>query len=266
MGYTIITEVLTDMLRGSVLAHAGILQHVTLLEGEKSGNKISVWNAQRSTADDITGALLTADKDNLIASITCADKAIRHSWTPSEYNTLVRMNAFDKIFAMDADALGILMEQALDTLLTSGTVTGSLATDNTFTLAEFMTAYATLMKNNVSKEDMVFLTGSAGAASALTNGIANPGGNVTSEPGVSGYIMGIPMIVSAQCTISASTNGAAGYLFSREAVLAGIATSEPIGPEKSALTGGVEFATTLSYGFIFAEGVGDPRAYKFINP
>ena len=271
MAYTEPTDVLRQTLIGHLLAKdwGTVMDLVTLTEGERAGNKITLWVAQRSTADDVDGAVVTFDEDNTSVSLTCADKIISHHWTSSEYQTVLKQNRIPALLKMDADALGILMETALDTLLTSNTNTQALATDNTITLAEFNTAVTTLMKYGVDPRDMVFWTGQAGAASILTNAGANTGGSVGELRGPAIYLHGgqIPVYVSAQCTISASTNGAAGYLFAKQGVLAGINVGQvnapqPMGPA----FGGIGMSMELSYAFGFPEGVGDPRTVKLINP
>lgn len=271
MAFTEPTDVLREYLVGSLLAKewGTIFDIVSLTEGEKAGNKITLWVAQRSTADDVDGTVVTFDEDNVSVSLTCADKILPHFWSNSKYQTAVKQNRFGALLEVDKDALGILMETALDTLLTSNTNTQALATDNTFTVAEVNTAITTLLKYNVDPRDCVLWTGAAGAASILTNFSANTGGAIGDLRGPAIYIHGgqIPVYVSAQCTISASTDGAAGYLFAKQGVLGGINVGDVTGPQKMGPAfGGWGMSAELSYAFGFPEGTGDPRIVKFKNP
>lgn len=257
------------IVEASLKGHPSLItQYTTLVDGVRSGNKVSVYVPQRSTAATIDGTLLTADEDNLIQTLTCTDKAIRHAWAPSTWNTVSQMpGRLAAQVKMDADALYILMETALDTLITTATNTKALATDNTFLLSEIAEGISMVMQNGASIEDLVFVTGNAGFASLVANGWAAAGGAQTRIRGQAGVLHGaIPIITSAQITISASTDGAAGYLWHKNAILSAITDIDVILPTPYAGTATNDMAVRCAYAFGFNEGTGSPLIVKFKNP
>ncbi len=261
---------LSNYVLGSLTARGGFLNYLGLVQGKRSGNKMTVPVAQRNSTAvaSVTGALLTADEDNLIQTLTCADKAIRHFWATSLWNTLQQEpGRLLKQMEMDADQIYNAMEVALDAVLTTCTNTVSLATDNTFTNNEFMQGLALVQQYNIPIEDCIFLSGYLGVASILGNSIANEGGSFGVFKGASGLLMGsVPVFPSANITISASTSGAAGYLVSRAAVLAAISDVLVMGPAELPGAHGYDMSVGAAYAFALTEGTGTPTMVKFINP
>ena len=276
MAYTEPT-LLAGMVRSTILSHPGLMSRITLVpNGTRTApNKIAVPVVQRpSTAvQTITGALLTPDEDNLIQTLTCADKGDRISWPASLYNTVkTDPGRIPLLTEAYTDHLRIAMEVALHALLDTGTVTGSLATDNTFTIAEFMAGVASILSYGADITDLTFVTGVAGFASLVTNGLANAGGTLVNGNRINGMVglfqgSPIPIIVSQNVTISGATSGTAGHLFARQGVIGAITDVNVSGPAEFGPAGNtIEMAFNAAYAFGFTEGTGGTLTYKFINP
>lgn len=250
---------------GEILGHAGLLSRVNLVMGRKAGKSIQINVPQASSTDTVDGALLTADQDNTVLSLTATDEARRIALSLTEYNDWLadssyRMTQIEQM----TDDLRISMENALDTAFATATRTTTLATSNSPTIGEIMGAAALALEGGAQWSDLSMIWGATGWGNAMTAGFANAGGSLT-RPGQVGDIAGIPCFVSAQCT-TGGTGDPAGYLWARQGIQAAIAGVAFLGPQGSALTGTWDVSALLSHAFALNSAVGTRFVHRFNNP
>lgn len=254
-----------------LLSRPGLLSFVNLLEGEMIGeNGITIPRHSRPIPVRVNCDWLPTGRENEVTVLDAEQWAISDCFTRKEYNDFQRdKGRRASVIAVGADAMRLKMEEAMMVPLQAATNTYALAADNDPTVQEVIEAMALADEGGSSTGRLVMFTRAEFASNLIDAGAQLAGGSEVDLGGgrrTFGRFWNMDVVLSTKFEVSAATNGTAAVIFDPAALLGSVVDIDWNGPEKIIGKASWQYDADAFFGFALAEGAGDTRVVRIINP
>lgn len=255
----------------AVLSRPGLLNYVNLLEGELVGeNGIFIPRASRPIASRVNCDWLPTGRGNEVTQLEAEHWAVADCFTRGEYNSFQRdIGRRRAVMNAAADSLRLEMEDAMFAPLEVATNTYPLATDNDPTVQEIIEAMAIADEGGATSGRLVMATRAEFASNLIENGAQLAGGgqsDLGNGRSYFGRFYNMDIILSTKLTVSAATGGTAAIIWDPVALLGSVVDIDWNGPARIIGKATWDYDADSYFGFALAEGAGDSRVVRVVNP